>query len=148
MAQIFDTLVTNGTTTTNPAPSSLSPKNPTWTGYAGGNMGGAVSAAWTTQAKKGIFPMHVKDGRGELPIPIYVALGAGVTSVVLNVWYYNPDQDVWFQFPSNTPSVTITANGAYFIENGLALPMFLQLSTFVGGTQASIYVDQRVAKVL
>jgi len=144
---VFTALVTNGTTTTNPAPNTLTTKNPGWNGE-GGCSNISVSSAWAAQANKAIFPFGVKDGRGEKPLVIHVVPGAGVTSVDVTAWYYNKTANTWAKFPTNTPAITVTAAGLFFIENALELPIFLQLSNFVGGTQATIYVDSRVATVL
>lgn len=136
-------LVSAGTSTTNPDPNTLTTHTPYPTPYVNRKT---VSAAWTSQGSKALFPRNAIGGQGQVAIPVqFVTSSAGATYTA-TMYIYNKLADKWVQ-PKDNGSFGLTGNVSTFIENPGDDPIFIQLSSISAGTVA-IYFDNGLADAL
>lgn len=129
--------------TTNGDPNSLGTKRPYTASQAQtyqDNLARLVSAAWTSQAKKALFPIGTRDGGGDVPIKCHLipSSGAAVTWTVV-VWMYNAVSDSWAK-PVVGASQNGTGEGIFYIDGAGYDAIWIQISTISAGT-ATIYFD-------
>jgi hypothetical protein len=135
-----DTLGTGLDATSNPDPNGLTTKAPYSLADSRKNMPFTQSAAWTTQAKKALFPIGVRSGEGDKRIYLqFVPSGGAAVTYTVTMWQYNPVSNTWAK-PKNTPSISYTGEQRDYIDNPGDDAIFLQLSSISAGT-ISIYFD-------
>lgn len=129
--------------TSNPDPNTLTTKNPYPATYVNRRT---VSAAWTTQAKKGLFPTELVNGVGAISIPVQFVPSLAGATFTATVWQYSKLSNTWFKHQSN-PAVNYTGETGNLIANLYDTPLFIQLSSISSGT-ISIYFDNGLAEAL
>lgn len=135
-------LVSAGTATTNPAPSTLSPVSPYPTPYINRST---VDAAWTAQAKPALFPLNSLNGNGQVKIPVaFVASAGAAVTYTVNIWVYCKLSATWIQ-PKDNASFAVTGSVFTYIDTPGEQAIFLQLSSISSGTVA-IYFDNGLAR--
>ena len=136
------TLVSSGTATTNPAPNTLTTANPYPTTYVDRMT---VSSNWTSQGKKALFPLKLKDGQGDTPISVLFVPSAGAAATyTVNLWRYCRLAGTWVQ-PKDNASFNLTGSQYTYIDRPGDEPIFLQISSVSSGTVA-VYFDDSVAR--
>lgn len=134
-------LATVGDATTNQAPASLSTPNPYPTPYVDIR---SISAAWTSQGTKALFPRdsHNEDGQVPLLVAYKPSAGAAVTYTV-TVWVFDNLANSWFKWKANNPTsyTGLQSDLIYYPQN---MPTYFQLSSISSGTIA-IYFDNGLA---
>lgn len=137
------TLGTGLSQTTHPDPNTLTTKNPYPSSFLSPL---SVSAAWTSQAKKALFPLGVTDGRGEKPIKLHFVGSTAGATVTVSMWCYNRVANAWGKVAVGG-SMLVTDGDIRYIENPGNDPIYLQLGTPSAGT-FSIYFDASTALAL
>ena len=124
-------LVASGTTTTNPAPSSLATPNPFPSTYIDGQ---AVSSAWTSQANKGIFPIPVREEHAQTPLQMHFIPSAGASvTFSITLWRYDRLSATWGK-PANSSTNSYQGDSYDKISAIGTDPMFLQVVAISSGT--------------
>jgi len=145
MAEILslsETLGTGLSATSNPDPSTLSTLSPYPTPFVDST---SVSTAWSTQAKKALFPIGADYNQPTTPIKFHVIPSNGeAVTYTITLWFFNRVTGTWAK-AANSGSCSYTGCVVDYIENPGRDPMYLQLSDISSGT-LSIYVDGRLAR--
>jgi hypothetical protein len=127
-------------TSSNPDPNTLATKNPYPSPFINPM---SVSSAWTTQAKKALFPLGIDDSAIKLH---FVPSGGASIVYTVVVWVYNKLSNSWTQ-PAVFASNTYTGEKLDYLENPGNDPIFLQISSISSGT-LSVYFDSSLALAL
>lgn len=141
--ELTGTLGTGLNATSNPDPNGLGTINPYPTPYTHSDE---VSSAWTTQAKKALFPFGVSSGGGgqkDLKFHVVPSGGSSIT-YTLTIWFYNKVSNTWAK-PATGASQSYTGPIVDYIETPGNDPIFLQISSLSSGT-LSIYYDASLAE--
>lgn len=134
-------LVSAGDATSNPDPSTLGTSSPYPTPYVDRKT---VSAAWTSQAKKALFPRNAIAGQGQVDIPLQFVPSSATATYTVTMWVYNKLASAWVK-PKDNATFTLTGAVQTYIEHPDENPIFLQLSAISSGT-VSIYFDNGIAE--
>ena len=119
--------------TSNPAPNSLSQKDP-FNGVPTPN--GQVSPLWTTQAVKAFFPKSKRNSDYKQDrdlVEFTVDASDGSATYTINIWYFDRSAGKWFQ-PKEEPSKSFTGDTQYEFTLKSAVPVYLQFSDASAGT--------------
>ncbi len=129
------------TATTNPDPNTLSTKNPYPTPYVNARR---VSAAWTSQGAKALFPTQASNGAGMVAIPVLFSPSSAGATFTATVWQYQKLSNTWFKHTDN-PGIDYTGEtGNRVINIYTDIPIFFQLASISTGT-ITIYFDNGLA---
>ncbi len=135
------TLGTGLTSVSNPNPTTLSTPNPYPTPFVNSTT---VSTAWSTQAKKALFPLGADYNLPDTPIKVhFVPSGGSTVSYTLTLWFFNRLTNTWAP-ASNSGSATYQGEAVDYIDNPGRDPIFLQIANLSSGS-LSVYFDGRLA---
>lgn len=136
---LTQTLGTSLTTTTNPDPNTLSTPNPFSSPFVDPMT---VSATWAIQTAtkcKAMFPLGVKDGRGEIPVKFHAKpSGGAAVTYTLVMWIWDKLTSTWVK-PFINPSINYTGEVFDYINNPGNEPIFFQISALSSGTLSLYY---------
>ena len=124
-------LASAASVTMNPNPNSLGTISPFPGTYIDGQ---SVSAAWTTQTSKGIFPLPVKEETAQVPLQLHFIPSAGTSATyAITLWRFDRLSGTWSKVANNA---TNNYQGDCFDKIAAVGtdPMFLQLTSISGGT--------------
>lgn len=127
--------------TTNPDPNSLTTKSPYPKPYVNSTT---ISAAWSSQGAKAIFPRQAADEQGLIAIPVLFVPSTAEATFTAVIWQYDKSSNTWFKHSTNSSTNYTGETGNTILNIYTNQPIFIQLTTISAGT-IDIYFDNGIA---